>query len=194
MLATDGWDHGGVTQPAAPASAPGGRPPRGRGTGWDMVRSLLVVGAVVAAVVLLIPRPGEPVRQPVDVAAEAALARDQVEFDVVVPDVGWEPNGAGLEIEGDEAVPTWHVGYVTPSGRYAGVDVAESATASWLREVTSEGVETGTLDVAGAPWVEWVSDDGERRSLVLDADGVTTVVGGTATLDELVELAEASTP
>jgi hypothetical protein len=158
-----------------------------------MVRSLVLVLAAVLAVVLLVPRPDEPVRQPVDVARAAEAAR-AAGAPHVVPDVpdGWSPTSARFEPRGPDGVATWHVGYLTTSERYAGLEVAADATPRWVREQTSEGQETGTQEVAGATWRQLLSDDGSRRSLVLEADGVTTVVTGSATLDELAALAAAS--
>ena len=177
------------TAEQAQTAAPPG--PRRRQTVADMLRSLLVVLAGVLALVLLAPTPGEPLRQPVDVAGTAEQAGD--EATVIVPDLpeGWTPNAARFAPRGDVAVPTWHVGYVTPSGGYAGLEVAEDAPERWLRDVTAQGAEVGAVGVRGARWRELVSPDGGRRSLVRQEAGVTQVVTGTAPLDELVALAEA---
>jgi hypothetical protein len=158
-----------------------------------MVRSLVLVLAAVLAVVLLVPRPDEPVRQPVDVgaAAQAAAAADAPWVDPEVP-AGWSPTSARFEPSGPDGVATWHVGYLTPSQRYAAVEMAAGATPRWLREQTSNGRVTGTQQVAGATWQQLLSDDGSRRSLVLELDGVTTVVTGSASLDELAALADAT--
>lgn len=176
--------------PTQPAPA---RPARGRQTALDMVRSLVLVLAAVLAVVLLVPRPDEPVRQPVDVAvvAQAAAAADAP---YAVPDVpdGWSPTSARFDPSGPGGVATWHVGYLTPSQRYAGLEIAAGASPKWLREQTSNGRVTGTQAVAGATWQQLLSDDGSRRSLVLERDGVTTVVTGSASLDELAALAAAA--
>lgn len=164
---------------------------RGRQTAWDMVRSLALVLVVVAAAVLLLPRPTEPVRQPVDVPGAAAAAQ-AAGAPSVVPDVpsDWTPNAARFDATGPDGVPTWHVGYVTAGERYAGVEMTSSATPQWLDDVTGGGVEIGEQVVRSARWREYLSDDGRLRSLVRESAGVTTVVTGTASLDELVVLAE----
>lgn len=165
--------------------------PRRRQTAADMLRSMLVVLAGVLALVLLAPTPGEPLRQPVDVAGTAQQAGDQAA--VVVPDVpdGWTPNAVRFAPRGDDRVPTWHVGYVTPSGAYAGLEAAEDPPQRWLDDVTTQGEEVGAVAVGGVQWLELVSPDGGRRSLVSQDTGVTRVVTGTAPLDELVVLADA---
>lgn len=160
-----------------------------------MVRSLLVVLAVVIAVVLVSqPRTG-PIERPVDVEAATQEAVDGG-LPVRVPEVpdGWDPNGARFAPDTTEGLPTWHVGYVTPSGRYAGVDVTRGATPRWVGGVSSDGREDGTRTVEGATWQQLSSGgDPERVSLVREQDGVTTVVGGTAPLEELDQLAAAVT-
>lgn len=173
------------TETAAPP-----RVPR-RQTVADMLRSLAVVLAGVLALVLLAPTPGDPLRQPVDVVGTAEQAGR--EAPVVVPELpdDWTPNAARFAPRGGDGVPTWHVGYVTPSGAYAGLEAAEDAPARWLDDVTARGEEVGVVEVGGVRWREMVSPDGGRRSLVRQEGEVTQVVTGTAPLDELVVLAEA---
>ncbi|MGN6219060.1 MAG: hypothetical protein ACTHNQ_06120, partial [Microbacterium sp.] len=58
-----------------PASPPPGPARRGvRGTWVDLVRTMLVVLAFVALIVLLVPRPGELPRPAVDAPAAATAA------------------------------------------------------------------------------------------------------------------------
>lgn len=177
---------------AAQSEVPAPSRTRPRQTVADMVRSLLVVLAGVLALVLLAPTPAEPLRQPVDVAGTAQQAGRQAA--VVVPDLpeGWTPTAARFAPRGDGGVLTWHVGYVTPSGAYAGLEVAEDAPARWLGDVTAGGDEVGSVEVAGLRWRELVSPGSGRRSLVHEDDRLTRVVTGTAPLDELVALAEAA--
>lgn len=172
---------------------------RGRQTALDMVRSLAVVGAAVAVYVLLVPQPEGAVEQSVDVQQVAAQSSAEADFELVVPELpeGWWSNAALLRADGPEATPTWHIGYVTPSEGYAGLEVALDATAGWVAEQTSEGRADGeaggTIDVAGQEWALLRSTDPARASLVLERDGVTTVVTGSAHIDELRLLAEAAT-
>jgi len=163
-----------------------------------MVFSLGVVVACVAVVLLFTPRPGVVEQAPVDVVGAATGARDRVDFPVPVPAVpdGWTPNAARLDT-GPDGVPTWVVGWVTPSGQYAGLRVAGAATDRWLRETTSSGDLEGVQDVGGQEWQVYSRDPQRRsdppfRALVREEDGVTTAVLGTADVPELVELAEAA--
>lgn len=162
-----------------------------------MVISLAVIGACLVPVLLLVPRPDSVEQPPVDVVGAATGARERVDFPVPVPSVpqGWTPNAARLD-SGPDGVPTWVVGWVTPSEEYAGVRVAGSATERWLRDVTAGGDLEGVQDVDGQAW-DVYSREPERRSdqplraLVREEDGVTTAVLGTAEVPELIELAGA---
>jgi hypothetical protein len=86
---------------------------------------------------------------------------------------------------------SWHVGYLTGSGGYAGLETTAAASESWIADVTIDGVDTQTTqDVAGRPWQVWQSQGEDRTSLLQGSvGGQMIVVTGTATLDELVELA-----
>ena len=203
-------ETGAVSQSsgAAAAPSPGGSagpagPParrRGGGTAADMVRSLLVIGVLVAVVVLAVPRPQGRIEQPVDVAAATEQARE-LDLDVRVPAVpeGWRPNVASFEPDPVEGLPTWSVGYLVPEDAYAGVRVTRGATPAWVDGMTGQGrpPQDGETEreVAGATWQVVVSDQGaRRRSLVLVDDQQTTVVTGTAPDADLEALAAAVAP
>lgn len=181
-------------RPAAAPPQPPPRRPRARQTAWDMVRSLAVLAVFLVPVLLFVPRPAEVERRPVDVAAVAAGA-DEADILLPVPDLpsAWEPNAARWDRTGPDGVPTWHVGYVTPAGAYAGLEVARDATRRWLGETTLEGEPAGTQEVAGVTWDVYSAPGVEPRrlSLVREDGGVTTVVTGTAATPELVTLATA---
>lgn len=172
------------------------RAPRKRQTTLDMVRSLAVVAAVVAAIVLLVPRPDGPIDRAVPVEQVAASSAADADFVLTVPDLpeGWEPNSVRLDAAGPDANLTWHVGYVTPSGGYAGLERARDVTSGWVSEQTNDGRrddEAASVDIAGETWQLLRSTEPERTSLVIEREGVTTVVTGSAPVSELYVLAEA---
>lgn len=179
---------------ASGAPAPG--PPakrRGAGTAADMVRSLLVIGVLVAIVFLAVPRPQGRIQQPVDVAqaAEEARAAGLPAVEPAVPD-GWEPNAATFEPDPVEGLPTFSVGYLLPDESYAGVRMTTGATPGWLSGFTADGAPDGERQVAGATWQQLASEeDPRRRSLVLVEGPVTTLVTGTADQAALDALAAA---
>ena len=184
--------------------APVGRPvpppkrPRPRQAARDVVLSLLALCAFIVPLLLLLPQPGRLEQPPVDVDGTARGAAAQVDFAVPVPDApaGWTPNAARLEPSGPDGLPTWVVGWVTPSDDYAGIRVTADATERWVRDVVREGDLAGEQDVDGQAWELW-SRAPERRSdapfqaLVRTDGDLTYAVIGTAGVPELSELAAA---
>lgn len=166
---------------------PTGRPnARLRQTVGDMVRSLAVVLAVVAALLLITYRPQPDPVKVVAVEPVLAMARAEAPYPVLVPvgldgyrptSVRWEPTAAS------DPEPTWHVGYVTPQTQY--VQVSQSATKdpSFIDEQTGGAVVAGLVDVDGVAWQQMASDSG--MSLVQVNEAGTIVVSGTVTLAEL---------
>lgn len=177
---------------------PTGRPaPRMRQTVRDMVISMGVVLAIVAVFLAVTWRPTsqDPVRV-VDPAPVVALAAGQADFTVEAPTglaAGWRATSARWEpTEKSGAVPVLHIGYVTPSEQYAQVTQAKIDYAPYLAEQTVNGVASGPQQIGAGTWVRM--DSGTDRSLVLTADGVTTVVRGSADWAELTELAASLRP
>ncbi len=193
-----GVDAAAVTEAAQTqidAAAPT-RPPREgmlRKSALDMVRSLAVIGVVVAVVMLLVPQPKSTYSPEVDLPAVVAAARTAGDVPVVAPATppGWQVTSARRERAEAPLPASWHVGYLTASGGYAGLETTGAASESWIADVTIDGVDTQTTqDVAGRPWQVWQSQGEDRTSLLQGSvGGQMTVVTGTATLDELVELA-----
>lgn len=165
-----------------------------------MLRSLAAIGAAVAVVFLLIPRPDTRVVQPVEVDVAAAGFQDTAMFELVVPAVpdGWTPTSVRFRPDSADAVPTWHIGYLTDDERYAALEVAADATSRWIEEQTGNGESAEQVDVAGRAWQVLRSGDPVRTHLLLEDDPgaggavTTTVVTGSASLDDLAVLAEAT--
>lgn len=176
---------------------PTGRPnARLRQTLWDMVRSMALVLAVVGVLLLVTWRPQPEAVKVIDVTPAVTLASMQAAFDVAVPSAladGWRPTSARWEpTEESRPEPVLHIGYVTPSDEYAQVSQSTADGARYLAEQTADGAQTGQTLVGGRPFQTWESDD--RRSLVSTQDGVTLIVSGTASWEELSVLASSLQP
>lgn len=152
----------------------------------DMVRSLVVVLAVVGALLLVTYRPQpDPIRQ-VDPAPMLALARAQAEFPVLAPVgiAGLRPTSARWEVtEQSRPEPAWHIGYVTEETEYIQVGQSASTSAGYVDDQTSGGQPAGTRSIDGEAWLEYVAP--ERTSLVRIGPASTTVVSGTVSVAEL---------
>lgn len=163
------------------------KPPRGRETAVDMVRSL---GLVLAAVVMIWffaqpPASDQEEIRVVDPAGElSAFAAAQPGSPVPrsLPEQ-WRATSSTL------APGSVRVGYVTPSEQYA--EYAASSAPQALADLTGAGRRLASVDVAGTAWEQYQDSDGSL-SLVRSYGSVTVVLGtlrSTADLTELTVLA-----
>ncbi|MFV0457648.1 MAG: DUF4245 domain-containing protein [Actinomycetales bacterium] len=161
----------------------------------DMVRSLAVIGAVVVVIYLLVPRPSATFVPSADVTAAAAAAESIGGVQVIVPEVpdDWQVTSARREGAVDGMPVSWHIGYLTGSGEYAGMKITDEANDLWVADATLDGSDVRSpLDIEGRQWQTWVAEQDGRISLVQGSlGGPMVVVSGTADHGELVELATA---
>lgn len=169
---------------------------RMRQSAGDMVRSMGIVLALVFVIVLVQWRPTpDPVRV-IDVAPVVAAASAAAVFPVAAPaglPEGWRATSARWEAtEASDGLPVLHIGYVTPSEQYAQVAQSRAAGLAYLSEQTAQGVVDGEAVIADVTWQRYRGKD--RTSLVLTANGVTTIVSGSAPIEELGILAASLRP
>jgi hypothetical protein len=155
---------------------------RGRETALDMVRTLLVVFAVVLPLWFFgqaSPDDSKKIR-PVDPSeAYAAFAADAHGPTLVSVPAGWTCNVREYSESG-----VLRVGYVHDDSY---LEVSGAKGTSFLEDATGKGKPVGTVDVAGTAWQSWENQAG-AQSLVLTRDGVTVLVGGTRETSSQAEL------
>lgn len=171
------------------------RPARGGGNVRSMVISMAVIVGIVAAVVLLLPRPSSVQQPAADVPNAAAGAVRTLSFTPPVPIGldGWEATSASVNRSTDD-VRTWHVGYRTDAGKYVSIEVARDATPTWQRAQIAGGAADGEQAIAGQPWQRFLQLERDRHSLVREEGGVTVIAtgdGGYPVLEQLVVALEA---
>lgn len=180
-----------------PSTVPPGKRARGRETAGDMVRSLAAVLVLVGVIVAfsLADQP-DPVVPDIDYADALAEAREQTTYDVLAPrplPAGWQVTSARTRPqEGDEVA--WHLGLVTESGDYAAVEQTDGGRDGFVEQFTGSARRAGTVEIAGTTWRRLEDGDPEDRALVSGADGVTTVVAGSASWEDLEQLASLLRP
>jgi hypothetical protein len=155
-----------------------------------MVGAMTVLLAVVLAFVgfrALIRDDPEPSVGPVEYAGVAELAQARVDFDVLSPTTlpaGWRATSA----RHTETPPqSWHLGLLTDDNRYVGLEQARRPAPDMVSDfVDEDAVDEGSVTIDGRTWTVF-SDRGSDTALVRRERGVTTLVVGTVSQEELVD-------
>lgn len=181
----------GAGRPEAHATIESVASKRGKQTVRDMFLSMLVITAVAGVVYIFIPHDdkADPVKA-VDYRVELATARRAAPYPVAAPDglpKGWRPTSVSYEGHNGSG---WHLGFLDPDKKYVAVEQSTTPARKYVPEVSRDARNTGrTREVSGREWQVW--EGSKYDALVLRAEGVTTVVTGSAPADRLAEMATA---
>jgi hypothetical protein len=133
-----------------------------------MIRTMLVVLAVVAVIWALVPRPNRIVQPGADVAGAAATAQQDLGFSPLVPQ-GLPPDWVATEAavrNAADGIKDFHIGYTSTQGQ-AGVEQSTSLTARWLQINDAGGRAVGRVVVDGVTWVQLYKPERNYTSLLL---------------------------
>jgi hypothetical protein len=153
---------------------------------------MLLVTAMTAVLVLVVPRVSSVSGPPVDIAATAAQVQGDTGWPIVTAEglpEQWRETSARYTRTTD-GVMAWHAGYQTPSGTYVAVEQALDPAPGWVSAQTNRSPREGTLDVDGRTWLKYVRDTKTQNSLVAEPDApgeLTTLVTGTASFEEMAD-------
>ncbi|MER7754603.1 DUF4245 domain-containing protein [Kitasatospora sp. NPDC097643] len=166
---------------------------RGRQTVRDMVLSMLAVGVVVWIGYLFLPHDanGDGVHV-VEYRVAAASAKRAAPYPLVVPEGlsdKWRATSVSYEPAATGKGNAWHLGFVTPSGQYAAVEQSDAPRDALVADKVKGAAPDGASQVAGATWDRLQGP--KARALAVQNGGATTLVAGTASYEELAELAQA---
>jgi hypothetical protein len=142
-----------------------------------IVATALGVLTLVAGMVLLVPRPNAVPLQLVDVSAAARRAAPVLDFAPSVPSglPGWTATTAVVR-DGTDGILTWHVGFITPQGNYAGVEQATRSDFTWENALDSGGLWAGSVEVDGRTWAHMEKVERNTTALILRRPGRVTLV------------------
>ncbi len=183
-----------------------GKRPRSQQTVGDMLRTLLVVGGFVLFLVVMVWRPWHHTAiKSVDWRAAATVAAGAKIVPVVGPTAlpkDWVATSARLDVvNGGRA---WHIGFVTPTNKYAAVGVTNISAIDYINTVmpepsftgvTAGAVKSGTAVIDGVTWTTYDVPRTDNHALVrTDKNGITYAVYGTAGYRELTLLLRALAP
>ncbi|MEU6861834.1 DUF4245 domain-containing protein [Streptomyces sp. NPDC046876] len=164
---------------------------KGKQTVWDMVRSLAVIGVVVAGIYIFVPHDekADPTHV-VDYRVETLTARRAAPYPVAAPaglDAQWRATSVRFDRKTANA---WHLGFLDPEGQYVAVEQSSDVSPKYLEKVTQQAKATGqTQQVGDTAWERW---EGEKYdALVRQEQGHVTVVTGTAPFEGLGAMAAA---
>ncbi len=144
-----------------------------RASNEETVRTVDPTGTVQLAV----SRAGYEVQAPADLPAEYRTTSART-------DAGNADEGAPVTLE---------LGYLTPSGEFAGFTISDDAGARPVRAVLGGATDEGSVDVDGELWTRLSTERGET-ALTREDGEVVLVVTGSAPDDELREIAAAVRP
>ncbi len=141
-----------TAEEAADRKAEASRVYRSSQTTRNLVAALLATLAVVAVVVLAVPRGDAPARAPIDVAAAARQVQAAQGGVVVVPTVpaNWSVNGAAVASDGSGA---WTIVYAPPGDAgFMRVAQAFGGDARWASQVLGGAAAQDTVTIDGIVW------------------------------------------
>lgn len=169
---------------------------RGTQTIRDMVFSVAVVALAAGVIYLFIPHDEDkdPVRV-VDYSVEVKTASRAAPFPVATPrglSEEWRATSVRFEGAGSHGA-AWHLGFVSPDDEYAAVEQSDAGPKAFVDDVTYGAGKTGrTVRLAGETWTRYAGE--KYDALVRTEPEVTTVVTGTAPMEQLKQLAAALEP
>jgi hypothetical protein len=146
-----------------------------------------MVGAMVVLVVLLVAwvgiqslvkrQPDSAVRT-VDYAQVVAPARKAAKFDLVAPAAlpsGWRATSVSFR---DTVPQHWHLGVLTGTDRYVGLEQGQGSQRSMIEEYVDKDAQRGApVQVGGRRWVTYTDARGDLALVRRDGDATTLVVG-----------------
>ncbi|MGV1027767.1 MAG: DUF4245 family protein [Dermatophilaceae bacterium] len=166
------------------------------GSAANMARSLLVILALVAVVVAIVPRGEGTTQPPVDAASVASHAvKDSgqpFEIPVGLGD-GWHATSARYAGSTDSR-PTWQAVWSTPSGESIALKQTTAPTSNWLDVATNHGSSDGTVELAGRAWDRKVDSRKQTSLVYVSPQGLATVVSTTGGMDEVGQFVAALSP
>lgn len=147
----------------------------------NLIVALLVILAVVAIVILGVPRGALPEAEPADVAGSASAASASVGRTLLVPEVPeqWRANSARLE-----GSSMWRVVYAPPEG-FVRVAQGLGVGPSWVSETLGGLAPTGRVTIDGIAWDEYVIPGSAQSApisyaLATDAGADTVLIYGSS--------------
>lgn len=163
----------------------------------------LAMGAcllLVLVIYVITPRSDKEVLPTVDYGSQLWAMRNDAPYTVYAPEglpARWRPTSSrvhGLDGGGKQPV-AWHLGFVSPSDEYAALEQSNERASEYVPRMTNNRTSLGTQQVNGVTWTKYHRKDKKANSLARTLpDGISLVVTGTASYEELAVLAASLKP
>jgi hypothetical protein len=163
----------------------------------NLIVALVSSLALVLLIALVVVRPDQAPRPPVDYKAIAADATASAPLAVPNLPTEWKANKALLSI-GNDDIESWYIGFVTPDNQFAAMTQGIAANQSWVAAQLSDLEKTGSTSIDGVEWTLYDNRDDDdpgnfAYAMTAEFGGSNYVLNGTAFEAEFTELAKAVT-
>ena len=163
----------------------------------NLIVALLSSLAIVLLVALVVVRPDQAPRPPVDYTSIAAESTASAPLVSPVLPKGWKANKAELST-GNDDIESWYIGFVTPENQFVAMTQGIDANQSWVAAQLSDIEKTATTTIDGVEWTLYDNRDDDEPgnyayAMTAQLDGSNYVLNGTASEAEFTELAKAVT-
>jgi hypothetical protein len=149
--------------------------------------------AASALLIVMTPRPVTPIGLTVSYQSDLVKFRRLAPHAVLAPvglPAGWQPVSSRLTVHPRGPV-SWHLGFITPSGRMASVEESSERPKHFILRMTNNGDILPPIWSADTRWARRLRADKDQRSMYRSAVGsLTIVVTGTSGWRELSVLAD----
>ncbi|NHN55128.1 DUF4245 domain-containing protein [Calidifontibacter sp. DB0510] len=168
------------------------------GSARSLIISMVLVALGAVIWLALVPRPSKVDAPTADVTGIARERSRAQQWSLAYPQglpSGWRPVNVRM-LPAQNEQPTWQAGYDGPNGGYAAVLQTSGKPTSWMRSQTDGAAARGMVTIGGTGWAKVEKSDPDQRSLVRTAplNGLTTVVTGTGSWEQLQQFAAALKP
>jgi len=163
----------------------------------DMILSMALIVLPILAVFWLMPQgsstPAVTVVSASDYQSMLTAARSNLPFTALSPtglSADWKLTSDEYQPQGEVAAD-WHLGYLTPSGKYAVLEQTTETVNEFLNDESSNAAEVGSIQLAGQTWLKYTGSSPAALATLLFRDDTTKsgksleVVAGSAPMSEL---------
>jgi hypothetical protein len=168
-------------QETAQRKAEASRKHRERQTVNNLVYALIATLALVAVIVLVVPRATPTEEHNVNYAAIASQGQGTEPDKLVTPELStaWTSNSAELKTGSADSIDAWYIGLISPSKQYIGLTQGFKANDTWLSNLLENTAGSGSVTIDGVKWT--VYDNRQSSRDVGNVEYALSTVAGAST-------------